>query len=164
MGTEGFYSDKEKYGEWRKDKCYCEKGDKVCYDDDIIKTITWKSTKLFNNHMRRLSTAGRIFTLGISEIWIKGQSLTHDFIEVALKCSKCNWYKFVTFDYGYGGKHWKIGYYRKTLSVNKVRENYDKTFLYVLNKLEDLPGFEGKDYSLTNNNCKTFAKSFWEVL
>ena len=90
MGTEGFYSDKEKYGEWRKDKCYCEKGDKVCYDDDIIKTITWKSTKLFNNHMRRLSTAGRIFTLGISEIWIKGQSLTHDFIEVALKCSRCN--------------------------------------------------------------------------
>ena len=43
---------------------------------------------MVNDHVRRLSTVGRIFSLGISELRCKGNSLTHDYIEDRIECSK----------------------------------------------------------------------------
>ena len=119
---------------------------------------------LINNHVRRLSTAGRILSLGISEIWCKGQSLTHDYIEALIKCSKCGIHKWVTFEYGCGGKCWSIGNYTKFYSTNAKWNNCHKTFKYVLDKHKGLSGFEADDYSFTGNNCKKFAEKLWDVL
>ena len=164
MGSKSSNSNEAEYGEWKKDKCGCENGGENVCNESIIDSMSWRSTYLVNDHLRRLSTAGRIFSLGISEIWCKGESLTHDYIEAHVICSKCNVGKWLTFEYGCGGKCWSIGYYSKYYSINAKWEKCHQKFIDVLNKFNNLSGFEAKDYSFTGNNCKKFAEKFWDVL
>ena len=164
MGSKSSNSNEAEYGEWTKNTCDCEKGREEVCNESIIDSMSWRSTYLVNDHLRRLSTAGRIFSLGISEIWCKGESLTHDYIEAHVICSKCNVGKWLTFEYGCGGKCWSIGYYSKCYSINAKWEKCHQKFIDVLNKFNNLSGFEAKDYSFTGNNCKKFAEKFWDVL
>ena len=157
-------SNEREYGRWTTSKCDCEKGGDEVFNESIIDSMSWRSTYLVNDHVRRLSTAGRIFSLGISEIWCKGQSLTHDYIEAHVICSKCKSGKWLTFEYGCEGKTWSIGYYSRYYSENGTWKNCHQIFKDVLDKFNNLSGFEDKDYSFTDNNCKSFAEKFWDIL
>ena len=163
MGSQSSQSNEQKYGKWVDDKCNCENGGNNVYDESIVDEISWRSTYLVNDHLRRLSTAGRIFSFGISEIWCKGNSLTHDYLEAHVKCSKCGSGKWVTFEYGCEGKCWSIGYYSKYDSENGNWKCYRK-FKDILNTHNNLSGFEASDYSFTGNNCKKFAEKLWDAL
>lgn len=157
-------SNEDYYGQWKESKCSCANGGNIWFNDDIVEDIYWRSTYLVNNHVKRLSTFGRVMSFGLSEIWCKGMSLTHDYIEAYIKCSKCGSHKWVTFEYGKGGKNWRIGYYKKSYSENGSVTNIYKNFKYVLDKYSALSGFEAKDYKFTKNNCKDFARKLYYEL
>ncbi len=152
------------YGKWTDDKCECKDGDKYVFDDDKVTDIYWRSTYLVRDSIRNLSTAGRIITLGISEIWCKGNSLTHDYVEARVECSKCGMEKWVTFEYGCSGKSWRVGYYSKCYSKNGSINSCSRSFKSILDKYNSLKGFTDKDYRFTSNNCKTFAEKFFDIL
>ena len=157
-------SNNYKYGKWTDDYCKCKEGSSKVFYDDTVTDIYWRSTYLVNDNLRRLTTAGRVFTLGISEILFKGKSLTHDYVEVRVICSKCGEEKWVTFEYGCNGKCWSIGYYSKNYSLHGSIFNCNRRLEPILKIYKDLEGFEGEDYNFISNNCKTFAKKFFKLL
>ena len=74
------------------------------------------------------------------------------------------WNKWVTFEYGISGKSWKIGYFSKCYSKNGSITSYSRTFKSILDKYNNLSGFNAEDYSFTCHNCKTFAEEFFDLL
>ena len=155
------------YGKWTKDYCDCDKNskDKFFYNDDIVKEIYWRSTNLVNDHVRRLTIVGRVLMLGLGEIMFKGTSLTHDYVEVLIQCHICKKEKWVTFEYGFKGKQYCVGYYSRNHSLQACISNCEnRTMKSIKKKFDDLKGFGEGTYHFIKHNCKTFAKTFFELL
>ena len=155
------------YGKWTKDYCDCDKNskDKFFYDDDIVKEIYWRSTNLVNDHVRRLTNVGRVLILGLGEIMFKGTSLTHDYVEVLMQCHICKKEKWVTFEYGFKGKQYCVGYYSRNHSLHACISNCEnRTMGSIREKFDDLKGFGEGTYHFIKHNCKTFAKTFFQLL
>ena len=155
------------YGKWTKDYCDCDKNskDKFFYNDDIVKEIYWRSTNLVNDHVRRLANVGRVLILGLGEIMFKGTSLTHDYVEVLMQCHICKKEKWVTFEYGFKGKQYCVGYYSRNHSLQACISNCEnRTMRSIKKKFDDLKGFGEGTYHFIKHNCKTFAKTFFELL
>ena len=155
------------YGKWTKDYCDCDKNskDKFFYNDDIVKEIYWRSTNLVNDHVRRLTNVGRVLILGLGEIMFKGTSLTHDYVEVLMQCHICKKEKWVTFEYGFKGKQCCVGYYSRNHSLHACISNCEnRTMGSIKEKFDDLKGFGKGTYHFIKHNCKTFAKTFFQLL
>ena len=152
------------YGKWTKDYCGCEIGADEAYVDDIVTGIYWRSTNLVNDHVRRLTIAGRVLMLGLGEIMFKGTSLTHDYVEVLITCQRCKKEKWGTFEYGSAGKQFCVGYYSRNSALNADIINCNRTLGSLYKKFDELEGFGEGTYHFIKHNCKTFAKKFFNSL
>ena len=152
------------YGKWTKDYCGCEIGADEAYVDDIVTGIYWRSTNLVNDHVRRLTIAGRVLMLGLGEIMFKGTSLTHDYVEVLITCHRCKKEKWGTFEYGCAGKQFCVGYYSRNCALHADIINCNRTLGSLHEKYLELEGFGEGTYHFIKHNCKTFAKKFFNSL
>ena len=152
------------YGKWTKDYCGCEIGADEANEDDIVTGIYWRSTNLVNDHVRRLTIAGRVLMLGLGEIMFKGTSLTHDYVEVLITCHKCKKEKWGTFEYGSAGKQFCVGYYSRNCALHADIINCNRTLGSLHEKFLELEGFGEGTYHFIKHNCKTFAKKFFNSL
>jgi hypothetical protein len=160
MGSSDSKSDMVNYGKWEKEKPCC-----VNRTQQYITEIIWASCPLTNEDVEFLVTIGRLSTLLLSEIFLKGQSLSHDFIEAHVEC-KIHKKKFCyTLDYGCDGRHMDAGKYNKKydtyksfkpeyLSLGELEEVFDKC----------INGFEPSDYDFLNRNCKSYAEDVYKNL
>lgn len=160
MGSSDSKSDMVNYGKWEKDLPCC-----VNRTQQYITEIIWASCPLTNEDVDFLVTIGRLSTLFLSEIFLKGQSLSHDFIEAHVEC-KIHKKKFCyTLDYGCDGRHMDAGKYKKKydtyksfkpeyLSLGELEEVFDKC----------INGFEPSDYDFLNRNCKSYAEDVYKNL
>ena len=151
----------EKYGRWRNaydsEKCDHNKEDK------IVEHIRWKSVPMTNGAGKAGITTARIFTLGISEFWYKGQSYNHDCIEAYIRCTKCGKTCYYTLEFSSSGREMSRGRYEryepkegveKHIPMHMTLKDLYEVYDYKWNLMDN-------KYSSSKNNCKAYAKEVY---
>ena len=151
----------EKYGKWRN----AYKSEKCTHldEDKKVECIRWISVPMTNGAGKAGITTLRIATLGISEIWYKGQSYNHDCIEALVTCKKCGRESYYTLEFSSKGREMTQGRYQRyepkdgvnkhepvSMTLKDLKEVYD----YKWNKMDNR-------YSSSKNNCKAYAEDVY---
>ena len=157
----GSSSGSEKYGGWRN----AYKSEKCDHKDEDkkVKHIRWKSVPMTNGAGKFGVTTARVFTLGISEFWYKGQSFNHDCLEAYVICSKCEKTSYYTLEFSSKGREMTRGRYERYEKKDGVSKH--EPWNMTLKDLKDVYNYKWNQmdnrYDSSENNCKAYAKEVY---
>ena len=161
---------------WRSysNNCSCEKEDNQTFDEfnemkennQKVKEIRWLVVPIMSTGARVASNIGRgildTITLGLAEIGFQGKRLSHDALEVKIRCIKCEKSSTYTLEFTDRGSYMSLGEYSCYSPIDGSYYLYPKNMpLKNLRNVYNMFKKESKDYDLVWFNCKHWAKKVY---